>query len=443
MSMMKIRATYSGEEGGVTGSEPVSSPTIRTLPTPLTPEQVRGVEAVGQRLRAELGRLYRWLPAEARSVRTMAAYFGVDRNTCQRVVAAVHPGATGCETVVRLPGIKSLEQLAKRAKAKGAPREMVSALSAAISRLTGMLEEFDESQARLKSRLEATVASGARADRNELEVRRSIHEDMAHLIGRRLRAYSLITAVGPHPDDATKVEQAWVRGLIGMRSRADAPPFALGSASTDPKHGVPGQGATMDPLARRTAPGERATGLVTSLSSSPAPTLTNREREGLMITVLDPATLGESSETDAVVAVRLSHVEHPRLKAPEVFHTSAVMQTPAMRLVFDVYFHRSLALASVPSAGAFQYTMSFSDDPEQNWPFRVPGIYRQELLGTGLRNSGHEAWDRHGDAAAHLFEQTGWRADEYVGHRLDVAYPMWGSTFYQWFDFRAKPVDGV
>lgn len=404
---------------------------------------MRGIEAVGQRLRAEMGLLYRWLPMEARTTRAMASFLGVDRNTCQRVLAALQTTDTGCDAFVRIPGAKPLQELISQAKLKGAPREMLEGIAAAVQRLLSLLDEFDESQARLKARVEATLAASVRADRSELDLRRSHSDDSARMLGRQMRVFSLTTAVRAHPDDPSKLEQAFVRSLIGLRLRPDAAPLALGLSSTDRQNSEDGKNATLNPLSLQSRPGGRTSGLVESLSSAPLPTLTTRGPSGSLVTVLDPAQANGKEGTDVVVATRVSHIEHPALKPPEVYHTSAMMLTPATRLVFDVFLHRSLAIASVPSVGAFQYTMSMSDDPEENWPFRVPERLRLELLGRGIGQASHESWARQAEATSYLFENTGWDPGDYVGHRLDVQFPIWGAAYYQWFDFRVVPTPEV
>jgi hypothetical protein len=412
---------------------------------PLLATELAAVEGVGQRLSSELARLVRWIPAHSRSVRTMAAFLDVDRNTCQRIIAAVHPSVGGMEAFIRLPGVKPLRGVVVQARARRAPAELVAGLVAALDQLESVTRQRGESLARLKARVESALAVGSQEQARagggvgavgELAQRRSLFLEHAQLLGRRMRASCLVTAIGPHADDPAMVEQAWVRGMVGVRLQPGGAPLSLGIASTDRGRAAQGGLATFNPLGQRAGKGERTAALVPELSSAPLPTMTTRGPAGSLVTVLDPVAAG-GDEMDVAFATRISHVQHPTLASPEVFHTSSVMLTPTARLVFDVYLHRSLAIASVPACGAFQYTMSMSDDIGENWPFRLPGTYRLSLLGAGLGQAGCEAWEGHAAATRYLFGQTGWRADDYVGHRLDVEYPLWGSSLYQWFDFRS------
>lgn len=420
----------------VSGSESALVVAPARAAATLGAEELGAVEAVSQRLRSELARLVRALPPGSRSVRSMAAMLGVDRNTCQRVIAAAQPAGSGCEAFLRFPGIKPLRQLIARAKAQGVEGDVVESVAAAVDRLAEVIKTLDQSHQRLKSRVDATLIAGThRPDRTQVDIRRMLFEEHARLLQRQMSVHSLITAILPQSDDSECLEQAWVRGLVGLRVDPHAAPVPLGLAAAEDDAA---SNATFDPLAQRTSPGSRRSGIIAALSSSPEPTLTTRLAATSQILVIDPATLDSARPTDVTIATRMSGVAKP----DTLYHTSTVMMTPAARLVFDVYLHRSLAMASLPSSGVFQFTMSFSGDMDENWPFRLPGQYRMELLGRGLDNSDSPAWDKHAQAARHLFAQTGWSADEFVGHRMDIPFPLWGSTVYQWFDFRSSGSTG-
>lgn len=422
--------TSNFQVGPDTGSDHDSPVMTSRSPATLGVEELGAVDAVGQRLRSELARLIRALPPESRSVRTMASMLGVDRNTCQRVIAAAQPAGTGCEAFLRFPGVKPLRQLVAQAKSHGVEVDIIESVGVAVDRLAEVIETFDQSHQRLKSRIEATLIAGThRPDRTQIDIRRTLFEENARLLQRQMGTHSLITAILPQSDDPECLEQAWVRGLVGLRVDPHAAPVPLGLAAAE---GDAVADAAFDPLASGASGGGRASGLIAGLSSTPTPTLTTRVGSTSQILVIDPATLGGDRPVDVAVATRMSGVARP----DKLYHTSTVMMTPAARLVFDVYLHRSLAMASLPSCGVFQYTMSFSGDMDENWPFRLPGQYRMELLGRGLGNSDSPAWDKHALAASHLFTRTGWNPDEFVGHRMDIAFPLWGSAIYQWFDFR-------
>lgn len=411
----------------------------REAATPsLTEDELAAAEGVGTRLRAEFGRLVRWLPKEAKSVRGMSAFLSTDRNICQRVQSALRPGLTGANAVLKLPGLRPMGELVEEAKKAGAPGDVVASLVAALSQLEALAASAGGSQAKLKARLEAALASVqvlavGDGQMDALSVRRAHFMNSARMLGRHMRLASSVTAVRPHPDAHDKVEQAWVQSLVGLQMEPNAAPAPLGFGTTD--HLRTGQAAgTFSPLSSQTKPYLPSAGIVEALSSSSvAPT--SRGPSGRLVITVD--SIGARRSTDISIATRLSHIEHPTLKPPEVFHTSQMVLNPVTRMVFDFYVHRTLAMKSVPGAGMFIYTMSFGDDMEDNWPFRLPVQCRLELLGSSPEDAASDAWQKHELAAAHLFEQTGWKRVDFVGHRLNIEYPIWGAAVFQWLDFRS------
>lgn len=403
-----------------------------------TADEIGRIEYVGCRVQAELCRLIHCLPEYARSVRSMARFLEVDRNVAQRVISAAQPGLRGLDVVLRLPGMSGLNGLCRAAAAKRMPEEVVRSVTAAVSQLSESIEQFGGSLARAKTLIGVAVVSGrTAADRSELDVRRFMHDDAIRLLDQGMSVRSLITAVGPREADPETVEQAWVTSMVGLRVGNSPTPIPLAIGTTDRAGPAGGEPAVFRPLSGREDGRQRPVTTVESLSSRPLPVVTTRGPRGAVVAAIDPVRAASAQPLTVSVATRISHFENPYLRQPKVFHTSALIMTPAKRLVFDVYLHRSLAPPCIPSVGAFHYAMSFSDDIEENWPFRVPGVYSLRALGSnGLDQAASEAWDKHAEAAEFLFSSTGWDPRQYIGHRLDCAFPIWGLNYCMWFDAR-------
>src|SRR5262245_43229430 len=95
-------------------------------------DQLAKLDALGQRLAAELRAVVRAVPLEHRSVRGMAEYFGVDRNLCQRALAAADSSRRGIETLVRLPSARQLVAFVDAAERKGIESRAARSLRQAI-----------------------------------------------------------------------------------------------------------------------------------------------------------------------------------------------------------------------------------------------------------------------------------------------------------------------
>ncbi|MEZ5973580.1 MAG: hypothetical protein R3E96_01690 [Planctomycetota bacterium] len=101
--------------------------------TPLSPRQRVLCAEAGERLRSALGRLYRAIPSEQRTVRGTAEALGLDRNLVQRAFRASRMDLPAEYVLVEAPGILGLEKIAGAAEAAGIERATCDGLQAAIA----------------------------------------------------------------------------------------------------------------------------------------------------------------------------------------------------------------------------------------------------------------------------------------------------------------------
>ncbi len=114
-----------------------------------------------------------------------------------------------------------------------------------------------------------------------------------------------------------------------------------------------------------------------------------------------------------------------------------------------MFLHRSLAQASIPSLDCYALgnrgPIAAPDAGEhgpapvnlasQRWFDRLPARPRLDHLGVGLESAGSTDYPRLARLLGHLFESQGWSADEFVGYRCQVDYPVWGVQYLMSFDF--------
>ena len=48
-------------------------------------------------------------------------------------------------------------------------------------------------------------------------------------------------------------------------------------------------------------------------------------------------------------------------------------------------------------------------------------------LGPGTGGARSDAYERHRELAAHMFQDQGWNADEFIGFRCEMELPIWRS----------------
>lgn len=107
---------------------------------------------------------------------------------------------------------------------------------------------------------------------------------------------------------------------------------------------------------------------------------------------------------------------------------------PARRMVFDVYLHRDLARACIPSLDAHLWRPDFADHVGDRWQTRFARAPRLELLGNGQDRAGNP-WPRHAELTDFLFRQMDLDPDRMVGFRCLEDYPAWRTGYCMSFDF--------
>jgi hypothetical protein len=186
--------------------------------------------------------------------------------------------------------------------------------------------------------------------------------------------------------------------------------------------------------------------IVPDFSSTPPPQLTVRRQPG-RVTVLTETTPGVKS--DVVLARRFSEIRHPALDDPAQQFCWMLSEGPSHNLVMQVFMHRSMARASIPSADAYfvgsrgivggmqqnERGETYVELPAFRWFDRLPDGPRLEQLGTGLEHASHACYPRLGELSDELFRRHDWDPAEFVGVRCHVRYPVWGAQYLIAFDF--------
>jgi hypothetical protein len=71
----------------------------------------------------------------------------------------------------------------------------------------------------------------------------------------------------------------------------------------------------------------------------------------------------------------------------------------------------------------------------QRWLDRLPDRPTLEHLGFGFEQAGSTAYPRMTHLIGHLCNSQGWDPNEFVGHRCQVDFPVWGVQYIMSFDF--------
>lgn len=397
---------------------------------PLATAELAQCDQVGLRLADALRAFFAAVPAQERSVRGYANVLDVNRNVCQRALAASDTAARGVYVLTRAPGVEGLELLIGGGAHASVDVARVRQLEAGSRQFARLIDGLGGGSRRtLLRRIETTLTTGETVADAGLSSCKRLFREASQVTGHECDARSNIGIVSPSNSGPDRVTQVYLIAYLGYRARAGSMPLTISAFARN-------SSKEMNQTSRPFHDAE----LVKHLCSSPCPTLSMRQRNGRLINVIDPpageSTEEESEGTDAAIVFGCDDVEHPALRAPEVYTSFVRINPPMRRLVYDLYMHRDLAAGAVARANAHAYSGGLGEDPLAAWDTLLPQRLTLRLLGTGLENATSKHWPRHADAARWLFEQLSINPDQYVGFRLEVEFPVWGVDYVVWFDYR-------
>lgn len=411
---------------------------VRSIAAPRDAAESRAAfERVGQRLCAEVRLFVRLLPVSARGVRGMAEYLGVDRNLCQRVLAASRND--GLEFLLNTPGPAQLQQLVEGAALKGLEAERLVGLRTAIEAFSVLVLEGDRSPGAFRRRVRELMQGGAApaADRSrEVDPFEMLHQAAVLVAGCELEARVNVGVMWPRKDVRMGVNVLMIQGHVGYTARPDGMPIVAQFA--DWVSDAAGQPVAETLVTESGTEARRV--LLREFCSDPTPEMVPSGPADAGEHVLEPRAVVSGTRATVFTAVSTVQDPHPLLDETDRIRSfNAHMRLPSRRFLFDLYLHRSLASACVPGCAVQSWSPNIHINPLADWANVIPGGVRLEILGSDLRQANSNAWPRHGELVRRAFSIAGRDSTEFIGHRMDVRLPIWGAHYIMAFDYTHAP----
>jgi hypothetical protein len=271
--------------------------------------------------------------------------------------------------------------------------------------------------------------------------REALFRSAAGVMGRWSATTVQASIIRPVPGHPEQTEWVRVRGLIGHAWRDPAVPLELGgSANLQPA----GPGPAFATLDGAPASGMASGTLVTDFCSAPLPRVVSKAAGTRTVHVIDTDGHGGHGPLDIVTAVRSARPDpHPARLDPPVGETWSLQNIPARWIVFDTFLHMDLARRCIPSLEVHLWMPDVARPAAARWSTRFPGGPRLELMGPGLRHAGSASYPRYVELLRHVLGRVGWDAQEYVGYRCELAFPLWRAGYCMLFDFGGASPNGA
>ncbi len=394
-------------------------------------------------LHRELRGLLAELPVEAQSVGGLARNLGIERTTCHRVVSAATRPFSGIRLATLLPGTRGLRMVADAAAARGGSvADAAARVRAAIDDYARLIRRVAGTRSKLLAQL-AAQGEQARApvelrDRG-VAAREALFSAAEALTGRSSETWLAAHLYEPRGDDDAPLVQSRVHGLIGHRWRSDAVPLTFHVISQDE-----GADAVAGKPRRQLWPlldeadGAAPRELLRGFSSSPPPVVRTQQPNEFLVQAIDPHPTQVGGPVDVLFGL-VGDMLHPSKTPTRLEEVWALVNFPARRLLLDVFLHKSLARTSLASLDVHLWRPDFAKRTGERWQTRFADAPPLQLIGAGLRGAATHAYARHAALLQFLFECRKLDPQDYVGYRVDVAYPMWRTGYCLTLDFGAEP----
>jgi hypothetical protein len=403
----------------------------------LSAEEIAPCERVAARLHADLGSLVTQLPEPSRGGSAMSRELGVVRNTCQRVAHALSDDTPSLDTLVKLPGVKGLDQLLDSMRARGFDARSVDMARAAVRQFEEIIQSFGGSHSKLCDRIKRTTTPEGEFSLGSLDARRALFESAVGVTGRSAQTTISLYAFKGEPGDPGLLQRAVATGLIQTTVVPGGMPVVLSNGDT--LDWIDERSDHLRNLDDSEARGSTPEALLREFTSEPLPVVTSRGRPEALIRVVDPSGLEGAKTFDVVTAARSNHpfTDHNGdLVLDEVW---SLANCPAVRLIFDVYLHETLERYFRPALDVQQWYPNLSAPGGDRWVLRYPSVPKLELLGRGTERAGSAGYARQRELTSALFERVGWDEREFYGLRCEVEYPIWRAGYCMTF----RPAGGA
>ncbi len=390
----------------------------------LNAAELAEADQLGLRLANELAALVQEAPAVARTARTLAQHLGIDRNICQKILAAGQMNMTGVECLIRVPGTRSLYVLIEAAREKGFPKPVLKSLTLSVDRFAAFLAETTETQQGLR---EAVANAAAEAERGKnadpLDARRRLFEAGVDLLGQDTEAQIVIRFHRPSPENTDELESVLASATLGRRSYTGWPTLAYKRNTFSDKA-----------VLHRGLPSDAS--VLLEEFSTPSLLVKMEPATDSLIYTIDP-TLMKKNEIDVVTATRSSLFPHPRFQESPILFYCVHCTIPVRKVLIYDLLHHSIARECIGSFIASGWGATMGENPRREWYRRLPGIHALQVLGPASEamDVPVEAWPRLGELTRYIFDLLGWRAEEFITHRAEVEYPVCGAYYTTMFDF--------
>lgn len=374
-------------------------------------------------VRDAFGRVIESKCSGPQSVSALAQTFQIHRKLAWQVSRVTY-GDDPFDAAAHMPSSKSLDAWLSAAQQAQVPEPLVEAARKAGERFTSTLSVHAKNSTEIEMMLDAMCQTGD--EQTDARWREHAFIGNSYVLGARCRLILAMCVLQPSRDMHRFFHVVQVRGLMGYSQMRPNVNWTVGQsivAHDERVEGTPDRVA-LDPQA---ASMHEGVPVLPAFCSTPMPALRRRVLpDGMVQDEFVDGPVGRTGERSLVTGEVIRNIA-PAHATPDdqMAHFGVAIRTPAELLHFDLFTHRSLFGDVERELCVFsdlRTPVTWSD--QDALPVHVP-ITR---MGRGISFAQTPDIPGYPDLAASVFEQLDDDPNEYVMHRVRMAYPPLPTT---------------
>lgn len=383
-----------------------------------SPEVVELQSAV-ERLRQAFSNLLVAAGADPTKTRASARHLDLNRGLVWRVSRVIYAGDIA-ESATQIPGRTGFSRLIQQTRDKGAPEATINETVEAYEAYEAVTKQYAGDRRTLSAVLAHCASEDSTAQLEE--TRRQMYTSGSAIWGVQAQVRLRTIWILPNPDNPDMLDTVSVTGYVGFRRfRPIAWPMAYEAVVRE-------DGKRVLPPAEPIASAEGDSSELPLLREFCAP-----DELRIQLVVEDQwkrfelvaGPLGNREIVDCVVGFigRKNYTIH---RSDQHQHGSFILNidTPAERVLFDLFVHESLGFDLPPEVALLdQLTRHHSYIPEDIAAESLPLTLGARSLGAGTDSchTPHVPW--YEKMLNYVHERIPGDAESFVGHRFEMSYP--------------------
>jgi hypothetical protein len=367
----------------------------------------------------------------------LAREFKLNKNLAWKISKLVHEPPNH-ETLSFIPGTSGFQIVLSAFAKHGLDAATLAKAEAAFQSFQDMVERHADDRTTLQLLIDSLAAQGGDGRRLE-ESRRLAFQGNTGILGIQARVRFASFFVAPNPEDPTKLDTAFLGGLLGVRRFRPNAAWPLNRNTSFNDDGSPcpmPNTIPLDPL----FPGPGPT-LIGDFCSKPTPEVCVRNLPRMEIYELGPGPIGNSGVADICLGhYTLGDVPRYRDEHNKNGEFHLFLASPVETLQFDIVLHKDLGVEDLPDPIlALNFNHAEARPQERSPDEQLPMPEKPRLLFGARPAFSTPLVERYNEMTDLVFERLQWKPEDFRAWRLELSYPPLPATLVLSFPLQEAP----